>query len=78
MVMILSGNRPGGKSCGRGFSLDEEEKVSGGDLHEQGFRPILPMFDYNAMFLIQLRESEDRSQANAFIEEAEVWERVQF
>merc|ERR1712037_132742 len=26
----------------------------------------------------KLRESDDRSQANAFIEEAEVWERVQF
>ena len=27
---------------------------------------------------LQLRESDDASQANAFIEEAEVWERVQF
>ena len=41
MVMILSGNRPGGKSCGGGFPLDEEEKVSGSDLHEQGTRLIL-------------------------------------
>ena len=77
VIMILSGNRPGSESSGWGFSLDEEEKVSGRHLHEQGksFPCLTLVF---SMFLIQLRESDDRSQANAFIEEAEVWERVQF
>ena len=41
MVVILSGNRPGGKSSGRGFPLDEEEKVSGRHLDEQGLSQIL-------------------------------------
>ena len=37
MIMILvSGNRPGGKSSGWHFSLDEEEKVTCHHLHEQG------------------------------------------
>ena len=54
--MILSGNRPGNESSGWGFSLDEEEKVSGRHLHEQGksFPCLTLVF---TMFLIQFTSS---------------------